>query len=114
MLFSVFCLLITVVHFSIQVSAKLGEEATAKSKETCTSKEIKQTSSSAVGTHQTGNSLLDGAYDEGSSAASFQEALTEWRTGGSKKPTTSRGENTYQTKGMYMCMCVPSLPSTDI
>ena len=61
-----------------------------------------------MGTHETDNSLLDGSYDEGSSAASFQEALSEWRAGGSKKPTTSRGENTYQTKGMYMCVRVPS------
>lgn len=34
-----------------------------------------------------GNSLLDGTYDEEESAASFQQALAEWRAQAGKKGT---------------------------
>ncbi len=35
------------------------------------------------------NSLLNGSYNEESSAASFQEALAEWRKAGDSKTASS-------------------------
>lgn len=42
-------------------------------------------------------SLLDGTYDEASSAKSFQEALAEWRNG--KDSVSSKSCNTHHIKG---------------
>lgn len=71
----------------------------------------KQANSTLVGTQDdnTSSSLLDGTYDETASAALFQQALAEWRNGGSgsvpskNKETCSKGENTLHTKG---ALCV--------
>lgn len=62
---------------------------------------IKQTSSLGVGTQEPAGSLLDGMYDEASSAASFQQALAKWRAErvGESKTTSERGENTNNTRG---------------
>ena len=43
-------------------------------------------------------SLLEGTYDEAASAASFQQALAQWRGGGVKDKT----ENTVTCKGMFL------------
>lgn len=64
----------------------------------------KQTSSCAVGTEENSSLLLNGTYDEAASAASFQQALAEWRAGRngeSKKATVSTGANTHTTKGGF-------------
>ena len=45
-----------------------------------------------------GGSLLQGTYDEASSAAAFQEALAEWRAGGQRR-VEEKGENTRAMKG---------------
>lgn len=37
-----------------------------------------------------GGTLLEGSYDEAASAASFQQALAEWRTGGRKSDREQR------------------------
>lgn len=68
----------------------------------------KQANSTEVDTQGDANtSLLDGTYDEAASAALFQQALAEWRNGGSvgleKKETCSRGGNTqHMTGGLYV------------
>lgn len=44
-------------------------------------------------------SLLEGTYDEAASAASFQQALAQWRGGGGVKDKT---ENAVTCKGMFL------------
>ena len=49
-------------------------------------------------------SLLSGSYDEEESAASFQQALAEWRA---KGKTTSSAQQVYSSKGaniLVTCM----------
>ncbi len=92
---------------SKQVSVKSEDSLQLKSNdELCTAMHMKQTVNSTVDTQETSDSLLNGAaYDEESSAASFQEALAEWRAGDSKKLNTARGESASQTKGIHSLLC---------
>lgn len=46
-------------------------------------------------------SLLEGTYDEAASAASFQQALAQWRGGGGVR---DKAENTVACKGMHQVL----------
>ena len=53
-------------------------------------------------------SLLKGTYDEAEAAASFQNALAEWRAGGGAHKTHQTGEkreNTVTMRGIHLFIC---------
>lgn len=60
-----------------------------------------------------GNSLLDGTYDEEESAASFQQALAEWRAQAGKTSTSNEtqaslaiGMHKYYGYCKYLCVII--------
>ena len=91
-----------VLHLIIKIIVSLQ----LKVRKISPQKQSSKTSSSTTTTNDSGhpppskpneNSLLSGSYDEEESAASFQQALEEWRAAGN----ATNAVQAYTTKGIY-------------